>query len=399
MKRKVAIVGAGPAAMVLAAHLDENLYEVDVYERNQAPGRKFLVAGDGGFNLTHAEAPEDFVKRYIPASFVRQAFIDHDNAAFREWLAQIGIPTFVGTSHRVFPESQFKPIDVLNAVLKVLTQKNVRLHKQHVWSGWEGEALVFFHHEKQLLLHADIVVFALGGGSWKVTGSWGDWLPYFEAKGVKTLPFEGSNCAFGITWPKAVRQELAGQFLKNIAVYCGDSSKMGELVITDYGLEGGAIYALSGLIRTQIHQFGSASITLNLKPMLTETAVLQKLQQARRGSWTQHIEKQLNLPKVAMALLKACLDKDTFVDPRLLASKIKGLPLRIDKLGIVDEAISTVGGIDLEEVDSAFQLKKIPNHYCIGEMLDWDAPTGGYLLQACFSMGRALASHLNSLES
>lgn len=395
MKKTVAIVGAGSAALVLAAHLDESLYEVHIYERNQAPGRKFLVAGDGGFNLTHAETKETFVTRYKPEEFMYQSFMSHDHLAFRSWLAQIGIPTYVGSSQRVFPEQHIKPIDVLNAVLRVLAQKDVQLHKQHIWKGWEGSSLAFEHQGQHLVKQADITVFALGGGSWKVTGSWGEWLPYFEGKGINAIPFVASNCAFGITWPTAELRGLEGQFLKNIAVLCERQYKKGELVLTHYGLEGGAIYALSNPIRAQMDKYGKALIGLDLKPMLTEVDVLQRLQQARRGSWTQHIEKQLNLSKVAIALLKAYVDKDTFSNPQLLAPKIKNLPLYIEKLGVVDEAISTVGGINLDEVDENFQLKKLPSHYCIGEMLDWDAPTGGYLLQACFSMGCALAKHLN----
>jgi len=384
LKTKVAIIGSGPASLMLAARLDETKFEVSIYEKNKAPGRKFLVAGDGGLNLTHSEPLEEFIKRYTPTSFIEPILRTFSNTDFRTWLNSIGIPTFIGTSKRVFPEKGIKPIEVLNKITKVLNDKNVKLITNY---NWQGEAM-----------DADITVFVLGGSSWNVTGSDGSWTNYFQNKGIDIVPFQASNCAFKINWPKNFTAMAAGQPLKNIALTALDVTKKGEVVITEFGIEGGGIYALSQQIRQQLAESNQAICYIDLKPTISIEALTQTLKdKPSNSSMSKYLASAIHLSKSQLALLKNQTTQEDFFNHEVLAKKIKALPLQIISLGPIDEAISTTGGIALNEIDNNFQLKKWPMHYAIGEMLDWDAPTGGYLLQACFSMGYKLAEHLNTL--
>ncbi|MBA3706072.1 MAG: TIGR03862 family flavoprotein [Bacteroidetes bacterium] len=418
MKKIIAIIGGGPAAMILAAQLDTQKFDVTIYERNAALGRKFLVAGDGGFNLTHSEEIENFISRYTPVYFFEKIISSFTNTNLRAWLKSIGIETIVGSSKRVFPAggipskggivqlsptktvgqvSQIKPIDVLNSILNVLKKKNVPIKTQHLWKGWNSaNELLFETNDTIVSFKADIIVFALGGGSWKVTGSDGNWTNYFKEKEIEIIPFQASNCAYEIKWGKEFIETAEGNSLKNISLKCGNKEKKGEVVITKFGLEGGAIYALSPNIRQQLNAHGKATVLLDLKPTLTVEEIKSKITGRGNKSLSKQLEDELNINKVQLALLKAILNKEEFTSPEILSEKIKTLPLIITAAAPIDEAISTVGGISLSEIDEDFQLKKLSNHYVIGEMLDWDAPTGGYLLQACFSMGNYLAKFLNT---
>jgi len=400
MKKSIAIIGGGPAGMMLAATLDPTRYEVSIYEQNQTCGRKFLVAGQGGFNLTHSEPGESFISRYTPSAFLEPSFRAFSNTNLREWLDSIGIPTYIGSSKRVFPEKGIKPIQVLNAIIKVLEEKGVCFHLSHSWAGWSAnKELLFSTLSGSQTVKADYVVFALGGGSWKVTGSDGAWATKFEEAGIKILPFQASNCAFGIQWPASLLGEAEGKPLKNISITCGTHTKEGEVTITQFGLEGSGIYALSPPIRAELNKSGKTAIFLDLKPKLSLAEITTRLKNRRANrSLTKHLEESLNLDETKLSLLKSCVSKEIFQDPVLLAQHLKHLPLTIHSLAPIDEAISTVGGISLEEVSQHFELKKLPHTFVIGEMLDWDAPTGGYLLQGCFSMGVALALHLNRLQ-
>ncbi|HEY0031319.1 MAG TPA: TIGR03862 family flavoprotein [Bacteroidia bacterium] len=397
MKKSIAIIGGGPAAFMLASQLQEDKFDVSIYEQNAAPGRKFLVAGDGGFNLSHSEELDDFVARYSPSDFFKPLISTFSNNDLRVWLSQIGIETFIGTSKRIFPVNGIKPIDVLNAILDELKRTNVSLHTNHRWAGWQDEQLSFETKSESILVKADIIVFALGGASWKVTGSDGSWVGPFSKKGITIVPFQSSNCAYEIKWKSEFISAMKGQSLKNISLSSGGKSKKGEIVITDFGLEGGAIYALSPQIRKQLNEENEALIFIDLKPTLTMQQIKDKFSARGNRSIKKLLIDRLNLDNTQIELLKTALTKDEFTDPELLAARIKQLPLSVTAAAPIDEAISTVGGIDLNELDEHFQLKKLPNNYCIGEMLDWDAPTGGYLLQGCFSMGNYLAKHLNSL--
>ncbi len=383
-KIKTAIIGSGPSGLMLAAQLDEIKFEVTIYEKNSAPARKFLVAGSGGFNLTHSEPIEQFIKRYTPSSFFEPLLRSFSNTDLQAWLNTIGISTFTGTSRRIFPQKGIKPIQVLNAILKVLKDKNVSLHTSYNWQGEEIEA--------------DITVFALGGSSWKITGSDGGWTKYFQNRGIKVVPFQASNCAFQINWPKNLISLAAGLPLKNIALKSLNIRKEGEVVITEFGMEGSGIYALSPQIRQQLNENQKAICYIDLKPSLSLATLIELLNSKPANyTMTKYLDSALNLSKSQLALLKNLTVKEDFLNNETLANKIKELPLQITGLAPIDEAISTTGGISLNEIDKHFQLKKMPRHYVIGEMLDWDAPTGGYLLQGCFSMGYNLAEYLNKL--
>lgn len=399
MKRAIAIIGGGPAAMMLAATLDEQKFDVTIYEKNNALGRKFLVAGDGGFNLTHSENSEQFISRYTPASLFSTIISSFTNTDLTNWLNNIGIETFVGSSKRVFPVKGIKPIDVLSAILAVLKKKNVSIKTRHTWKGWNKNELLFETTNQPINIKTDIAIFALGGGSWQVTGSDGSWTNYFSEKGIDIIPFQASNCAYEIKWENEFIKIAEGASLKNISLKCGDKEKKGELVITKFGLEGGSIYALSPEIREQLNSNNTAKIFLDLKPSFTVAEIKNKISNKGNKSLSKHLENELHLNQLQLALLKTVLSKTDFTNIETLSEKIKNLPLIITSAAPVDEAISTVGGISLNEIDNTFQLKKLPNHYVIGEMLDWNAPTGGYLLQGCFSMGYFLAKRLNEIKS
>lgn len=400
MKKTIALIGGGPAALMLAAELDEQKFEVIIYERNVAVGRKFLVAGNGGFNLTHSEESEKFISRYSPAPFFEKIISSFSNKDLRNWFSAIGIPTIVGSSKRVFPEKGIKPIEVLNAILNVLKKKNVIIKTQHLWKGWNNENELLFETSNQLIkVKTDIAVFALGGASWKATGSDGAWAHYFSEKGIEIIPFQASNCAYGIKWEKDFIEKTEGKSLKNISLKCNEKEKKGEVVITKFGIEGGAVYALSPQIRKQLNENKEAQLFIDLKPALTMEQIKDKFTARGNRSIKKLLIDRLNFDDTQIELVKTILTKEEFTDPELLAGKIKNLPLSISSTAPIDEAISTAGGISLNEIDGNFQLNKLPNHFVIGEMLDWDAPTGGYLLQGCFSMGNVLGKNLNQNKS
>jgi uncharacterized flavoprotein (TIGR03862 family) len=393
VKKKVSIIGGGAAAITLAAFLDDKKFSVTIYERNKALGRKFLVAGKGGFNLTHSEPIEELIERYTATNFLNEALTHFSNNDLREWLESIGIPTYVGSSKRIYPKAGIKPIEVLQAIQKVLSEKGVAIRYNTFWTGWDSNNNLVF--DKKEIVESDIVVFAMGGGSWKVTGSDGHWLEIFKQKGIGTAPFLASNCGYNIDWEKDFIAKYAGSPLKNISISLLDKERKGEVVVTKFGLEGNAIYALSPQIRAELKNHKTATITIDLKTTLTYEEVLAKLANSNTQKVTDLLKKDLKLSPVQIGLLKAYSTKEEFLSIDILAQKIKALPLTIIKAAELDEAISTVGGVSLTEVDKNFQLKALENSYCIGEQLDWDAPTGGYLLQACFSMGFNLAQHLN----
>jgi uncharacterized flavoprotein (TIGR03862 family) len=397
--KTVAIIGGGPSALMLAAMLDDGKYQINIYEKNAAVGRKFLVAGDGGFNLTHSEDIEALVTRYTPQSFLDRVLRSFTNEDVCIWLKHIGIETYTGSSKRIFPVKGIKPIEVLHAILEELKRKKVTIHTQHKWCGWdENNTLIFSHKQKQVIVSADKTVFALGRGSWKVTGSDGVWLNIFKEKGIQTIPFQASNCAYKVEWPVEFLERAKGQWLKNISVSCDKQEKKGELVITAFGLEGGAIYALSPYIREQINTTGKATIFIDFKPTLIRETLLHKISSAGNKSVSKILSDDIKLSDTQIQLLKTFVTKADFTDTRTLVDYIKKFPLTLTAAAPIDEAISTVGGILIEEVNNSFELKKLSDQYVIGEMLDWDAPTGGYLLQACFSMGAWLAKQLNKSD-
>ena len=395
MKKSVAIIGGGPAGLMLAAQLNEIKFDVTIYERNATLGRKFLVAGEGGLNITHSEETHQFISRYTPASFFEKIISDFTNTDLRTWLKSIGIDTYIGSSKRVFPAKGIKPAGVLNAILNILDKKNVIVKENHIWKGWEKENLLFENNDQTISVKTDITVFALGGASRKVTGSDGGWINYFSQKGIEIIPFQPSNCAYRVQWEKEFIEMAEGKPLKNVSISCGDKNQKGEVVITKFGLEGGAVYALSPQIREQLNENKKAEISIDLKSQFSQEQIREKISERGNRSITKVLADRLGFGKLQIELLKSLLTKEEFTNAGLLAKNIKNLPVIITGTAPIDQAISTVGGIALTEIDSDFQLKKMPHNYVIGEMLDWDAPTGGYLLQGCFSMGHRLGKQLN----
>ena len=393
MKKSVAIIGGGPSALALASFLDSSKFEVSIYEQNKALGRKFLVAGDGGFNLTHSEELKQLSSRYTPTPFLTESLETFTNLDLRNWLEEIEVPTFIGSSKRVYPKEGIKPIDVLRAIKKVIEKNEVTTHLQEKWIGWNDDQLVF---DSQKQVSADYTVFALGGGSWKVTGSNDKWLPFFNEKNIRTSPFQPSNCAYGVKWDNGFLNRHEGKPLKNISISCNGLQKKGEVVVTSFGLEGNAIYALSPELRKSLN-IENAQVEFDLKPMLSESEIKQKLKKSSYKKITDKLKRDLKLNPIQIDLIKFYSSKESFLDENQLPLLIKQLAIPITGIAPLNEAISTVGGISLEEVDHNFELKKLPYHFCLGEMLDWDAPTGGYLLQACFSMGVRLAHYLNQV--
>ncbi|MBU2018038.1 MAG: TIGR03862 family flavoprotein [Bacteroidetes bacterium] len=392
MKKQIAIIGGGPSAFLLSAFLDSEKFAITIYEKNKTCGRKFLVAGKGGFNLTHSEPIDQLVKRYTPNDFLTAALLHFDNTDFRKWLERIGISTFVGSSNRVYPVKGIKPIEVLTAILGSLKENGVVLNYESIFTGWDVNGKTIINKEA---VEADFTVFSLGGGSWKVTGSEGDWLQTFANKGIKTKPFHASNCSNQIDWKPDFIQKHEGAPLKNIAVSCQQIVQKGEAVITKFGLEGNAIYGLSPIIRQMLVSNNKAPIFIDFKPSLTLENIQSKIETSNYRNRTETLKKDLKLSAPQIDLLKSYLSKESYLSADSLAKNIKNFPLEIVGVAPVDEAISTVGGIDLSAVSENFELHKIQNQFCIGEMLDWDAPTGGYLLQACASTGVYLANFLN----
>ncbi|MBL7919709.1 MAG: TIGR03862 family flavoprotein [Bacteroidia bacterium] len=399
MKKNISIIGGGACALILACELDPKKFSVSVFEKNNALGRKFLVAGDGGLNLTHSESENEFVLRYTPHQFFKEAFSYFSNKHFIEWINAMGIETFVGTSGRIFPKKGIKPIDVLKCFEEKIVKNNVALNFKHEWKGFaDNNGLIFKTATGTKIIQSDITIFCMGGASWPVTGSKGDWRSLFEIKNIKTIPFQASNCSFKVEWPKNIIKEIEGKPLKNISINCGNKIHSGEIVLTAFGMEGSGIYPLSPQIRAQLKENESAKIYIDLKPHLSADECLKKFESVEtKHSYTENIVKNLNVNKMQMILLKSKMSKNDFLDPVKFVNNLKALEIQISGLGPVEDAISTVGGINLNEINKKFELKKMESNYVIGEMLDYDAPTGGYLLQSCFSMGKFLAEHLNDL--
>lgn len=395
MKKKVAIIGGGTAGLFLAAFLNSDLYDITIYEKKPSLGRKFLVAGDGGFNLTHSEEGSIFKSRYTPTSFLDNALDHFSNTDLRAWLLSIGIPTFVGSSGRVYPEKGIKPIEVLKRIEAHLIEKNVKFEFNKTFTGWDsGNAVQFNTNE---IITSDYTVFALGGSSWKVTGSDGTWLTLFTEKGIDTVPFTSSNCAYKIDWDETFIQNNEGKPLKNISISIENKMQKGEAVITTFGIEGNAIYGLSPEIQTTLAASDEVVVYVDFKPTVSLSALIEKINHSTSNT-TETLRQKLKLSRTVIDLIKVTLTKEEFLDIESLAKFIKRFPLKIIDSAPIDEAISTMGGIDLTAVDSNFELIKMKNNFCIGEMLDWNAPTGGYLIQACASTGVYLAHKLNKTE-
>lgn len=408
-KQKVNIIGGGAAALFLACQLDPKKFKVTIYEKNAALARKFLVAGKGGFNLTHSEDAKQFIEKYHPKEKLQNVFQQFDNVYFVNWLNSIGIETIVGSSKRVFPIKEMKPIEVLKAIENVLKKNGVELKYGVEFIGWGKDGVVEFietHPSAPLRQAQDklhrvtnsdecITIFALGGSSWKVTGSDGKWQDEFKKMGIETVPFQASNCAFKVEWSSEVKKKLDGKALKNVAFSCGSKKVLGESVITQFGIEGSGVYPLSRDVRNELEKNKKAIISVDLKPELSNEKILALLKNRSNLSMKEVLMDQVKLSDTAYQLIKLSTSKEAYNSAEVLCDFIKNFPITVVGLAPIDEAISTVGGVSWDELKENFELKNIPNTYCIGEMLDWDAPTGGYLLQMCFSMGFGLGDYLN----
>ncbi len=391
MSHQIAIIGGGPAGLMAAEVLLERGAQVALYEAMPSPGRKFLVAGKGGLNLTHSEPREDFLSRYGARRPQIEPLLENfGQDELRAWARELGIETFVGTSGRVFP-ADMKAAPLLRAWLKRLQVNGLQIHTRHKWVGWEKDnSLRFETPDGEKIVKADAVILALGGGSRPELGSDGGWIPQLTERGVDVAPLKPANCGFDVNWTAHFRDKFEGQPLKSIAVTFKGQRKLGEFIITKNGVEGNLIYALSAQLRDEIEIAGSAKIELDLIPDWSEETLIEKLSRPRGSrSISSHLKRTVKLTGVKSGLLWEFVSKEDFLDPKKLAAAIKALPIPLVAPRPLEEAISSAGGVTFESLDEKLMLRAMPGLFCAGEMLDWEAPTGGYLLAACFASGRA----------
>ncbi|HVE53187.1 MAG TPA: TIGR03862 family flavoprotein [Ramlibacter sp.] len=404
---RVAVVGGGPAGLMAAEVLSEAGVAVDVYDTMPSVGRKFLLAGRGGLNLTHSEQGEAFLQRYGARSeALRGAITAFDSQAVRRWAEGLGIATFVGTSGRVFPQDM-KAAPLLRAWLHRLRGRGVRIHVRHRWTGWTPEGHLRFETPAgETIVPAQACVLAPGGASWPRLGSDGAWLPWLAARGVDVAPLQPANCGFDVAptapgragWSEHLRQRFAGQPVKPVAARFTDAAgreqrQQGEFVVTDSGIEGSLVYAFSASLRDRIATEGTATWHLDLLPQHTPAQVLAEVRRPRGPrSLSTHLKSRLGLQGLKMALLHELLAPAQLEDPAQLAAAIQSLPLVLARPRPIAEAISTAGGVRFEALDDHGMLRAVPGTFCAGEMLDWEAPTGGYLLTACMATGRTAAA-------
>lgn len=393
---RVAIIGGGPAGLMAAEVLSQAGVTVDLYDAMPSVGRKFLLAGVGGMNITHSEAFEPFVARYRERAPELRALLEALTPdALREWIHGLGIDTFVGSSGRVFP-SDMKAAPLLRAWLRRLRDTGVRIHTRHRWLGWHSDGSLHLHGpDGDLHVSADAVLLALGGGSWARLGSDGAWMPLLHDRGIDVAPLRPANCGFEVAgWSQHLQEKFAGAPLKTVSLGLTDGvPRKGELVVTATGIEGSLIYALSAEIRQAIELNGQATVLLDLLPDHPLERIAQALAKPRGSqSMAKHLKRQLGLDGVKAGLLRELTRAEAFQDTAALAAAIKALPITLLRPRPLDEAISSAGGVPFEVLNDGLMLRQLPGVFCAGEMLDWEAPTGGYLLTACFASGRAAAA-------
>jgi uncharacterized flavoprotein (TIGR03862 family) len=390
---RAAVIGGGPAGLMAAETLAGAGVSVDLFEAMPTVGRKLLMAGRGGLNLTHSEGEIRFLTRYgTAAERLRPALLDFGAAALLDWTAALGIETFVGSSGRVFPRA-LKASPLLRAWLARLNGQGVRIHTRHRWIGFDADGgCRMMTPSGSIIVKADAIILALGGASWPRLGSNGAWAPILAADGLALAPFRPANCGVVIDWSQPFRERWSGTPVKTIGARFGDRMVPGEAVITDYGLEGGAIYALGSPLRDAAMTAGGTELYLDLRPGLTATVLAERLSAPRRGaSLGNFLRKAGGLAPVCVALLREAV-RVLPAEPAALARLVKQMPLRLTGVAPLTRAISTDGGVSFEMLDEDFMVRTRPACYVAGEMLDWEAPTGGYLLQACFATGRWTAS-------
>ncbi|MCW5681268.1 MAG: TIGR03862 family flavoprotein [Xanthobacteraceae bacterium] len=392
--RNTVVIGAGPAGLMAAEQLADAGVAVTVYERMPSPGRKFLLAGRGGLNLTHTEDFESFVARYgARTTALRPAIERFTPEMLRAWSEKLGQKTFAGSSGRVFPEA-FKSSPLLRAWLRRLDAAGVAFRFRHRWLGWSDGELLFDTTAGKATAQADAVVLALGGASWPRLGSDGSWQAILQGAGVEVSPLLPANCGFKIGWSPAFRERFEGTPLKRVALRGARKAVRGEAMITKEGLEGGAIYAISSALREEILLKGSATLEISLRPDLSAEDLEKRLAAPRgKQSFSNFLRKSVQLTPAGIALLHEAAAQQSLrvqdMDAKTLASFIHAVPLLLTGMMPVADAISTAGGVGFAGLDENYMLRGMPGVFAAGEMLDWEAPTGGYLLQGCFATGFA----------
>lgn len=394
MKKEIAIIGGGPAGLMAAEVLATAGCSVTIYERKSSIGRKFLMAGRGGLNITHSEPLDRFLTRYgenqnilTPAI---QSFTPDD---LRAWSENLGQETFVGSSGRVFPKS-LKASPLLRAWILRLENLGVTVNRQYDWTGWNDDGSLSFHTAtgKIECLKPDATLLALGGASWPSLGSDGGWVKYLQAKQIPIASLRPSNCGFAVLWTPFFKEKFAGQPLKSISITFQKTTINGEIMIAQNGVEGGGIYALSSRLRDEIELHGTATLQIDLRPSSTHSDIVARLKTPRgKQSFASYLKKTLNLAPLSIALIHEAQNDCQNLSPESLADLIKAISLTLTAPFPLERAISTAGGVKFEAIDEDYMLKSLPGVFLAGEMLDWEAPTGGYLLQATFATGRAAA--------
>ena len=396
MTRTAAVIGGGPAGLIAAERLAAAGADVTVYDHAPSVGRKFLLAGRGGLNITHAEPFDTFLTRYGDAAdHLRPSLEAFPPTSLRQWCAGLGQSTFEGSSGRVFPES-FRATPLLRAWLARLAEAGVRLEPRTRWLGWAGDgdgpgdrgaAIVLGTPDGERTVETDATVLALGGASWPRVGSDGGWVEAFLRAGIDVAPLRAANVRVLVAWSSWFVRQYAGEPLKNVALTVGDRTVRGEPVVTEHGLEGGPVYALGDLIRDELDRDGRAVITVDLAPDLTVDQLDDRLGRRERDSTSTRL-RRAGLHPVAVNVLREATGNDLPTRHDELAALIKTVPLRVTGTASIDRAISSAGGVRWSELDEHLMLRRRPGTFVSGEMIDWEAPTGGYLLQACFSTGR-----------
>jgi uncharacterized flavoprotein (TIGR03862 family) len=390
--KHVVVIGGGPAGLMAAEVIATAGYAVSLYDAMPSVGRKFLLAGVGGMNITHSEPHEKLLTRYTDAAPQLKKYLNDFSAqTLRDWIHGLGIETFVGTSGRVFP-SDMKAAPLLRVWLHRLRELGVKFYPRHQWLGWAEDGALMI---AEIKIHADATVLALGGASWQRLGSDGAWVALLREKNISVSELLPSNCGFDVQWSSHLQTQYAGQPLPTVCLSVTTLSNElysihSEAVITKTGIEGTGIYALSASLRELIRARGEAQLHIDLLPDFSKEKIIAQLEKPRgKNSMSNFLRKQLNLSPVKMALLRELTPADSWQNTAALAQAIKNITLHLTRCRPIDEAISSAGGVDFPELNSSLMLKKLPGVFCAGEMLNWEAPTGGYLLTACFATGRA----------